>query len=161
MVAVLVIAFVMGTSPAFACLLWAMKRLTEQEQRQAGAREPLGVMHCFGYGPQAAERFIELGFMISIPGTVTYPRAEAVQAVARTAPDEWLVVETDAPVLSPQVHRGRRNEPAYLVQTAEAVAALRQTDLATLAACTRANAHRLFRLVQTRPAERRTEYVPA
>jgi TatD DNase family protein len=130
-------------------------------RRRSGARAPLGVMHCFGYGPEAAARFIDLGFMISIPGTVTYPKAEAVQAVARTVPDEWLVVETDAPVLAPQRHRGRRNEPAYLVQTAEAVAALRRIDLATLAARTRANAYRLFRLSNARPAQRPTEYVPA
>jgi TatD DNase family protein len=130
-------------------------------RRRAGAREPLGVMHCFGYGPDAAARFIDFGFMVSIPGTVTYPKADAVQAVARSVPDEWLVIETDAPVLAPQRHRGRRNEPAYLVQTAEAVAALRRVDLATLAARTRSNAFRLFRLPQPRPADRRTEYVPA
>jgi TatD DNase family protein len=130
-------------------------------RRRTGAREPLGVMHCFGYGPETAARFIDLGFMISIPGTVTYPKADAVQAAARAVPDEWLVIETDAPVLAPQRHRGRRNEPAYLVETAEAVAALRRVDLLTLAARTRANAYRLFRLSQPRPADRRTEYVPA
>ncbi len=130
-------------------------------RRRTSAGAPLGVMHCFGYGPEAAARFIDLGFMISIPGTVTYPRAEAVQAVARTVPDDWLVVETDAPVLAPQRHRGRRNEPSYLVQTAEAVAVLRRIDLAALAARTRANAYRLFRLSNAHPAQRPTEYVPA
>ena len=116
------------------------------ERRSAGAREPLGVMHCFGYDAVAAERFVALGFMISIPGTVTFRRAETVQAVARTVPDEWLVLETDAPVLAPQGHRGRRNEPSYLVETAARVAALRQVQPAVLAAQTSANARRLFRL---------------
>ena len=116
------------------------------ERRTAGAGGPLGVMHCFGYDAVVAERFVALGFMISIPGTVTFPRAETVQEAARTVPDEWLVLETDAPVLAPQAHRGRRNEPAYLVETAARVAALREVQPAVLAAQTSANARRLFRL---------------
>jgi TatD DNase family protein len=115
-------------------------------RRAAGSREPLGVMHCFGYGPAAAARFVELGFFISLPGTVTFPKAEAVQAVARTVPDGMLVLETDAPVLAPQGHRGRRNEPAYLPETAATVAALRGVTAPVLAALTAANARRLFRL---------------
>ena len=116
------------------------------ERRAAGAVEPLGVMHCFGYGVAAAERCVALGFMVSIPGTVTFPRADVVRSVARAVPAAALVIETDAPVLAPQAHRGRRNEPAYLVETARAVAALRGVSLAELAESTRANARRLFRL---------------
>ena len=116
------------------------------EQRRKGARLPLGVMHCFGYDAAGAERFLALGFMISIPGTVTYPRAEAVQAVARMVPDDALLLETDAPVLAPQRRRGKRNEPAYVVETAEAVAALRNVTLEDLAGRTRENARRLFRI---------------
>src|SRR3712207_272281 len=102
-------------------------------------------MHCFGYDVAAMERFLALGFMISLPGTVTYPRAETVRAVAAAVPDEALVIETDAPVLAPQRHRGRRNEPAYLLETAEGVAALRGVTLDRLAEQTRANARRLIR----------------
>lgn len=119
---------------------WAGRR------RLDGATVPLGVMHCFGYDVTAAERFHDLGFMISIPGTVTYPRADIVQAVARAVPDDALVIETDAPVLAPQVHRGKRNEPAYLLETAAAVSALRGVRLEEVAQQTSANAHCLFRI---------------
>jgi TatD DNase family protein len=115
-------------------------------QKKRGAVGPLGVMHCFGYDATAAAQFAELGFMISIPGTVTYPRADDVQEVARTVPLESLVIETDAPVLAPQSHRGRRNEPAYLRETAERVAVLRDVSYEVLANQTTANAFRLFRL---------------
>jgi TatD DNase family protein len=113
---------------------------------EQGATAPLGVMHCFGYDVAAAQRFVALGFMISIPGTVTYPRADSVRDVARWVPDEALVIETDAPVLAPQGHRGKRNEPAYLRETAGCVATLRGASLERIAELTRANAHRLFRL---------------
>jgi TatD DNase family protein len=116
------------------------------ERRRSGAEMPLGVMHCFGYDVAAAERFLVFGFMISIPGTVTFPRGEVVREVARFVPTEALVIETDAPVLAPQGHRGRRNEPSYLRETAERVAALRQVDVEQLADTTSANARRLFRL---------------
>lgn len=119
---------------------WSAGRMEE------GAKEPLGVMHCFGYDVAAARRFVALGFIISIPGTVTYPRADSVREVARWVPDEALVIETDAPVLAPQRHRGKRNEPAYLRETAECVADLRGVSLEGIAELTRANAHRLFRL---------------
>jgi TatD DNase family protein len=84
--------------------------------------------------------------MISIPGTVTFPRAEAVREVARRVPGDRLVLETDAPVLAPQGHRGRRNEPAYLLETAASIAAIRSMDAQLLAAETTANAMRLFHL---------------
>jgi TatD DNase family protein len=115
-------------------------------QRQQGVVGPLGVMHCFGYDTAAATRFVELGLMISIPGTVTYPRADVVQQVARAVPIESLVIETDAPVLAPQAHRGRRNEPSYLRETAERVAVLRGVSIEEIADRTSRNARRLFKL---------------
>lgn len=115
-------------------------------RREAGARTPYGVMHCFGYGADAALRCAELGLMVSVPGTVTYRNADATRAVARETPDDWLVIETDSPVLAPQSRRGRRNEPAYLRETAEYIVELRGVDLQSLAAVTTANARRLFRL---------------
>lgn len=120
-----------------------------RESAQPGRTDqdsPRGVMHCFGYDWEAAKLFLALGFVISIPATVTYPRADSIREVARRVPADRLVLETDAPVLAPQSHRGRRNEPAYLVETAHAVAALRTVTLASLAAQTTANANRLFRL---------------
>jgi TatD DNase family protein len=116
------------------------------ERRAEGAVDPLGVMHCFGYDMAAAERFVALGFMISIPGTVTYPRADAIRDVGSAVPIDSLVIETDAPVLAPQSHRGRRNEPSYLRETAEHVAALRRMSVEDLAEHTTRNARRLFRI---------------
>ncbi|MGH2586309.1 MAG: TatD family hydrolase [Dehalococcoidia bacterium] len=130
---------------------WSAERMRE------GADAPLGVMHCFGYDMSAARRFLDCGFMISIPGTVTYPNANAVRAVAATVPEEMLLIETDAPVLAPQEHRGGRNEPAYLCETAETVARLRGVDVQRLARATTANAHRLFRLPSSASTEPTTE----
>lgn len=86
---------------------------------------PLGVMHCFAGDLMLALRYIQIGFLISIAGTCTYPKAERVCAVAGGIPLRWMAVETDAPYLSPQSHRGQRNEPAYLVETVERIAELR------------------------------------
>jgi TatD DNase family protein len=130
---------------------WSAERMRE------GAGVPLGVMHCFGYDMAAAQRFLDLGFMISIPGTVTYPNADAVRAVAAAVPEEMLLIETDAPVLAPQGHRGRRNEPAYLRETAEAVARVRGVDIQQLANTTSANARRLFQRSSSARTEPTTE----
>lgn len=86
---------------------------------------PLGVMHCFSGDLMLALRYIQIGFMVSIPGTCTYPKAERVCAVAGGIPLRWMAVETDAPYLTPQSHRGRRNEPAYVVDTVARIAELR------------------------------------
>ena len=86
---------------------------------------PLGVMHCFAGDLMLALRYIQIGFMISIPGTCTYPKADRVCAVAAGIPLRWMAVETDAPYLPPQSHRGRRNEPAYLAETVRRIAELR------------------------------------
>jgi len=86
---------------------------------------PLGVMHCFAGDLMLALRYIQIGFMISIPGTCTYPKADRVCAVAAGIPLRWMAVETDAPYLPPQSHRGHRNEPAYLIETVHRIAELR------------------------------------
>ncbi len=86
---------------------------------------PLGVMHCFAGDLSLALRYIELGFVISIPGTCTYANAERTHAVAQGIPYRWMTVETDAPYLPPQSHRGQRNEPAYITETVRCVAELR------------------------------------
>jgi TatD DNase family protein len=86
---------------------------------------PLGIMHCYAGDLPLALRYIELGFVISIAGTVTYPNAERLRAVAGGIPLRWMAVETDAPYLPPQAMRGKRNEPAYVAETARFVAELR------------------------------------
>ncbi len=90
---------------------------------------PLGVMHCFAGDLMLALRYIQIGFMVSIPGTCTYPKADRVGAVAGGIPLRWMAVETDAPYLTPQPHRGRRNEPAYLQDTVARIA--ERTAMAT------------------------------
>ncbi len=86
---------------------------------------PLGIMHCFAGDLMLALRYIQIGFMISVPGTCTYPKSERICAVAGGIPLRWMAVETDSPYLPPQSHRGRRNEPAHLVETVQRIADLR------------------------------------
>lgn len=109
-------------------------------------RRPIGVMHCFGGDLALARRYIDLGFLISIPGTVTYPNAERVAAVASSLPLECLLVETDAPYLTPQSRRGQRNEPSFLVETIETIAALRGQSAEEVSDRTAENAVALFAL---------------
>lgn len=86
---------------------------------------PLGVMHCFAGDLPLALRYIELGFLISIPAACTYPNAERTRAVAGGIPLRWMAVETDAPYIPPQSKRGGRNEPAYLCETVQCIADIR------------------------------------
>jgi TatD DNase family protein len=106
---------------------------------------PPGVMHCFSSGRALAEAALELGFYISISGIVTFKNAEELRAIVRDVPLDRLLVETDSPYLAPVPYRGKRNEPAYVVATAAAVAALKGIDAAALAAATSDNFFRLFR----------------
>jgi len=107
---------------------------------------PLGVMHCFAGDLALAERYIEMGFLISIAGNVTYPNAERTREVARGIPLPSMLIETDAPYLTPNSRRGQRNEPAYLVETANFIAELRGEPIELVAQATAANASRLFAL---------------
>lgn len=109
-----------------------------------------GVMHAFSGSPEVAAQCLRLGLSISISGTVTYPGARRPLEVARMVPCERLLLESDAPDLSPEPHRGKVNVPAYLLFTAERVAMLRGVSLPELACITSENAFRLFF-----PAERR------
>jgi TatD DNase family protein len=103
-----------------------------------------GVMHCFSGGPQEAGQSLALGFHVSFAGVVTFPKALAIQAAARMVPLERLLVETDAPYLAPVPHRGKRNQPAFVVETARKLAELRGTALEEIAAATTENFRRLF-----------------
>lgn len=112
---------------------------------------PLGVLHYFSGGAELAWRYIELGFVISIHGSVTYPKNERLRSVARTLPLETLVVETDSPYGAPQSHRGRRNEPAYLGEAVALIAELRGEPAERVADVTTENALRLFGTRVSRP----------
>jgi TatD DNase family protein len=107
---------------------------------------PLGIMHCFAGDLTLALRYIQIGFLISVPGTCTYPNAERLRAVAGGIPLRWMAVETDAPYLSPQSRRGSRNEPAYLPETVSFIAELRGDRIEDVAARTAAATAWLFGL---------------
>ena len=114
--------------------------------REWAGAERGGVMHCFGGGRWMAERALELGFYISFAGNVTFKKAEPLREVARAVPPERLLVETDCPYLAPVPHRGRRNEPAYVADTARFVAELRGTSTEELGRTTTDNFQRFFNL---------------
>lgn len=113
--------------------------------RAERAGEVGGVIHCFSSDAAAARRFLDLGLHISFSGIVTFKTAEPLREAARLVPADRLLVETDAPFLAPIPYRGRRNEPALIVQTASVLAAVRGETLAQVATATAANARRLFR----------------
>jgi TatD DNase family protein len=114
--------------------------------REEGAERIGGVMHAFSGSPEIAAECINLGFVISIAGTVTYGNAVRPLEVVRQVSLEHLVLETDAPDMTPEPYRGRDNEPAFLVETAKKVAALKGVSLTKVERVTTANAERLFRL---------------
>ncbi|MEA2367802.1 MAG: TatD DNase family protein [Thermoleophilaceae bacterium] len=101
------------------------------------------VMHCFS-APDRLDECVERGYVCSFAGNVTYPKATDLQAAARDVPDELLMVETDSPYLSPQPVRGKPNEPANVVATAEHVAELRGVSYQELEATVEATAARVF-----------------
>jgi TatD DNase family protein len=112
---------------------------------EEGAAEVGGVIHCFTGGPELARRALALGFFVSFSGIAAFPRSEGIQEVARTLPLDRLLVETDAPFLAPPPHRGKRNEPAFVVDVARKVATIRGAALEDIAAATVANFGRFLR----------------
>jgi len=105
-----------------------------------------GVMHCFGSGWEQAQRSLDLGFLVSFAGNLTYPKAQPLRDVAIRLPLDALLVETDAPWLAPAPNRGKRNEPAWVVQTASVLAGLYGVSEEEIAAATTKNFNRLFAL---------------
>ncbi|MGI4757582.1 MAG: TatD family hydrolase [Janthinobacterium lividum] len=108
----------------------------------------VGVMHCFSGSADEARRALDLGFYLSFAGNATYNRFPSIREAAQLAPDDRILVETDAPFLAPQPHRGERNEPARTRVTAEFVANLRGVSVEQLAETTTANFYRLFGIHQ-------------
>ncbi len=111
-----------------------------------GDRRPRGVIHCFSGDTALARTFLDMGFFISLPGTVTFPKAQNAREVARSVPLDRLLVETDAPFLAPVPRRGKRNEPALVVHTAREIARLREESFEDTARLTSMAARRLFGL---------------
>jgi TatD DNase family protein len=112
----------------------------------AGSSAARGIMHCFGGSPEMAESVLELGLLVSFAGNVTFKKAGQLREVARRIPLDRLLVETDCPFLTPEPFRGRRNEPARVVETARRVAELHSLSVEELGRVTSANFARLFGL---------------
>ncbi|MBC9071426.1 TatD family hydrolase [Thauera sp. CAU 1555] len=113
--------------------------------REEAAGEAGGVMHCFTESQEVADAALDLGFYISFSGIVTFKNAKALKEVATRVPLDRLLIETDAPYLAPTPHRGKTNEPAYVVHVAEEIARLRKEPLERIAQATTDNFFRLFR----------------
>ncbi|MCX6552538.1 MAG: TatD family hydrolase [Acidobacteria bacterium] len=111
---------------------------------EAGQGQVRGVFHCFSGGVPLARRALDLGFHVSFSGIVTFPKGEDVRAAAATIPLDRLLVETDCPYLAPVPHRGKRNEPAWVVRVIERLAAVHGVSTAVMAAATAENYHNLF-----------------
>jgi TatD DNase family protein len=111
---------------------------------EAGAWGLTGVFHCFSGDADLARHVTEKGFFVSIPGVVTYRNAQKLQEVVRATPLEHLLVETDAPYLTPEPHRGRRNEPLHAARVIDEVARIKGLDRGAVARVTTDNFCRLF-----------------
>jgi len=114
--------------------------------KQENAERCGGVIHCFTETQAFADKALELGFMISISGIVTFRNADALRAIAKTIPDDRLLIETDSPYLAPVPFRGKQNQPAYVEQVAETLAQVRDTSVEHIAEISRNNFYRLFNI---------------
>jgi TatD DNase family protein len=110
------------------------------------ARQSAGIMHCFTGGEQQAREALHLGFHLSFGGVLTFPKADDVRQAARMAPADRILVETDCPYLAPVPHRGKRNEPAFVVDTARRLAEVRGCSLEEIAETTTQNFRKLCSL---------------
>ena len=112
--------------------------------QRLGAHEEAGVFHSFTEDAAYGKKAIDLGYLVSFSGMITFRAAENIRSAAAGLPLEAMLVETDAPYLSPVPHRGKPCEPAYVVETAKKLAEVKKTDLDTVAAATTASFERLF-----------------
>jgi TatD DNase family protein len=111
----------------------------------AGSGLP-GIMHCFSGSLWLAQQAIELGMCISFSGIVTFKKADELRAIAKQVPTDKLLIETDCPFLAPVPFRGKRNEPAFVVEVARCLAELRELSLEEIGRTTTENFNRLFQL---------------
>ena len=118
---------------------------TIQMLRQHWASSGLrGILHCFTGEWKHAQAALEMGFYISFAGNVSFPKAENIRAAAKQVPLDRMLIETDSPFLAPVPHRGKRNEPAFVVNTAEAIAELRGMSKEEVGKSTAQNFYSLF-----------------
>ena len=105
-----------------------------------------GIMHCFSGNWDLARKYLDWGFFLSIPGPVTYSSSHDLREVAQKAPLDQILLETDAPYLTPAPHRGKKNEPAFVRYTAMEIARIRNTSLEKIAQVTTENVFNAFRI---------------
>ena len=115
--------------------------------QQEKAEEIGGVIHCFSGDWTMAKTCMDMGFYISIPGTVTFKASGVYQDLVRDIPLDRLLIETDCPFLTPHPYRGKRNEPAHVRFVAEAIARIKGKDIAEIGELTTRNAQKLFKLL--------------
>jgi TatD DNase family protein len=108
-----------------------------------------GVLHCFAGEYRHAKRAMDMNFLVSFAGNITFPKAQPIRDIAAKLPAERILIETDAPFLAPVPHRGKRNEPAMVQQVAERLAEVRGSDYETMALTTTENFYRFFGLSRT------------
>ena len=120
--------------------------LLSRHSRAWQGNTPPGVLHCYTGGMDFARQLVELGYLISFSGILTFRNADSLREVAKALPADRILVETDAPFLAPVPHRGQRNQPAWVAHVGSFLARLRGVDEAVLAEQTSANARRLFQL---------------
>jgi TatD DNase family protein len=117
--------------------------ILDQDWRGSGLG---GIFHCFAGTLEEARHAMEMGFLISFAGNVTYPKAQNLRDVAREIPLDRLLVETDSPFLAPQPFRGRRNEPAHVAEVARTIGNVRDLPADEVAEITSANFRQFFGL---------------
>ncbi len=115
--------------------------------KKMGRGERMGVIHCYSGDRILADALIDLGYYISVPGTVTYKKADQMKEVAAGIPMDRMLIETDAPFLAPEPKRGKRNEPLFVTYTAREIARLRNIPFEEVARKTAENAKNLFGLI--------------
>lgn len=116
------------------------------EEYQVGGKHAPGVLHCFTGTIQEAEQVLKRGWFLSLSGIVTFAKSGELREVAKMAPLDQLLIETDSPYLAPQKHRGQKNEPAYVNEVAETIAQVKNLPIEQVAKSTSANAKKLFNL---------------
>jgi TatD DNase family protein len=121
-------------------------RETLETLKSENAGDYGGIIHCFSGDYEMAKVCIEMGFYISIPGTITFKNAERFQEIVKKLPLESLLIETDAPFLTPFPFRGKRNEPSYVKYTAQKVAEIKKISFEKVAEVTAENALRVYRV---------------
>ena len=123
-----------------------LKEWAHRVPRNHGLDQEIGMIHCFSSDSALAEKYIELGFLISISGIATFDNVKETPEVVRQVETNKLLVETDAPYLAPVPNRGKRNEPALVVDTIRFISSLKKVPPQKIANSTTKNAYRLFRL---------------